>query len=220
MGAIGALLPVLIWVMGALRPSYASQGWVPWSSISAYYYSGANALFVGLVMAMSFYLVTYRGYGNSWGKWDRFVGRVAAIAALLLALFPTEVPAKVSPLNWWEPWMCIVHNLGAATLFICFAVFSLVLFQYGSLNPDAPVPVSKAKERKKVRDRRVHLACGITIVVCLIICVVLMRQQRSIFLPESLGLIAFAVSWLVKGDFQPDEAATTVKEVLVGPPKV
>src|ERR1700757_4451397 len=86
-GYLGLLLPFLLYGVAGLRHT---AGLVPWrllSSISAYYYTGAVAVFVGVLFALALFLLTYRGYKGVIA--DRVLGLIGGTAAIFVALFPT-----------------------------------------------------------------------------------------------------------------------------------
>ena len=100
-GYIALLIPALIIIIVLLRDGY--DRWECLDSISAYYYTGAVAAFVGMLIALALFLFTYRGYENKYYWADRASGITAAIAALGVALFPTGAPECVPALSWWQP---------------------------------------------------------------------------------------------------------------------
>jgi uncharacterized membrane protein YhhN len=65
-------------------------------SISAYYYTGAVAFFVGTLVALALFLATHRRYKGEVA--DRVVGMVGGIAALGVALFPCAAPGDLPSL--------------------------------------------------------------------------------------------------------------------------
>lgn len=81
----------------------------------------------------------------------------------------------------------------AGIVFISFIVFALVLFPKSNLPEGAELPTGKQ------RRNRVFRACGVVMIVSVLWTASAVRTHRSILLPESLALWAFALSWLVKG---------------------
>jgi hypothetical protein len=81
--------------------------------------------------------------------------------------------------------------VAAIVLFTLFAVFALWLFR---LAAHGEQPTADKRWRN-----RVYLGCGTVIVGCIAWAGFNGMNGRPIFLPESIALIAFAVSWLVKG---------------------
>lgn len=186
-GWIGLLLPGLLVVLARERDGV--ERWRSLDSISAYYYTGAVAAFVGMLVALALFLFTYRGFDNANNKFDRGAAVVAGTAALAVAFFPTAAPADLAALSWWRPWTGELHLMAAAVLFLAFAFFALWLF---------PLSPSGRREITGWRNK-VYFLCGLTIVACILWALADGLAARPIFTPESIALIAFSVSWLVKG---------------------
>jgi len=194
-GYLGLILPALVYVVAGLRPTDGLTDWILLPSVSAYYYTGAIAVFVGVLFALSLFLLTYPGYEGVAA--DRVVGRVGGAGALGVALFPTAAPAGVSEPSWWSPALRVVHYASVVVLFSAFILFSIWLFRRSS------VPKDNRPREKRLRDA-VCLLCGIVMIVCMLWAVVSGFSNASIFLPEAIAIVAFAVSWLVKGEaYQP-----------------
>jgi hypothetical protein len=187
-GYLGLALPVVLAVVVRLRPNAATDGWLG-TSISAYYWTGAVSFFVGLLAALSLFLLTYRGYSTN--KWDRRVAITAGVAAAVVAIFPTTPPPGIATVPWWADGIDKAHTVAATILFAMFAVFSLWLFRK---TDSAEIPPADKKMRNAI-----YLACGIVIVVSMVWALFAGRAGKPIFLPESLALVFFAWSWLVKG---------------------
>lgn len=189
-GYLGLALPILLVQLERLRPNSPSDQWHG-TSISAYYWTGAVSLFVGLLAALSLFLLTYRGYANQWYRYDRGAAIVAGVAAAVVALFPTTPPQGIAPLPWYRAWIGTAHLVAAVVLFSTFAAFSLWLFR--KTGPDG------AKPGDKKRRDVIYVVCGIGIVGSMAWALLAGRAGASIFWPESLALIFFAWSWLTKG---------------------
>jgi hypothetical protein len=190
-GYLGLALPILLVQLVRLRPNAATDNWYG-GSISAYYWSGAVSLFVGLLAALSLFLLTYRGYNNDSHKYDRGAAIIAGVAAAVVALFPTTPPSGIEPgLTWWADWIKVTHAVAAITLFSMFAVFSLWLFR-------KTAPGEQPSADKKRRNA-IYLLCGIGILASMTWALVAGLARQSIFWPESFALVFFAWSWLVKG---------------------
>ncbi len=188
-GYIGLVLPILLIMLALARDGVAR--WQSLDSISAYYYTGAVAAFIGMLVALALFLFTYQGYDNKFHWADRTASIIAAIAALGVAFFPTAAPEDVAPLSWWSPITGIIHYVSAVTLFAMFAVFALWLFRLTASGE--PIPPDKRRRNK------VYLLCGIVIVLSVVWALIAGLNGRSIFWPESIALVAFSISWLVKG---------------------
>lgn len=186
-GWIGLVLPALLVVIAIERDGLAR--WRSLESISAYYYTGAVAAFVGMLVALALFLFTYRGFDNPHQKADRAVAIVAGLAALAVAFFPTAAPSGMPALSWWTPTTGVIHHAAALILFAMFSVFALWLFR---LRPDGTTETTGWRNK-------VYIACGLAIVACIAWAAYNGYTAREIFVPESIALVAFSFSWLVKG---------------------
>jgi hypothetical protein len=189
-GYIGLVLPVLLIFIAIWRDGM--EQWKRLDSISAYYYTGAVTAFVGMLVALALFLFTYRGYANKYQRYDRAVAVIAASAALGEAFFPTKVPDGFVALKWWAPWHGVVHLVSSLVLMIMFAVFALWLFR---VTPDGQAVAPDRKWRDWV-----YLICGVAILAGVACAGWEAMHGRPIFWPESLSLVAFSISWLVKGE--------------------
>jgi heme/copper-type cytochrome/quinol oxidase subunit 2 len=161
-------------------------------SVSAYYYTGAVSVFAGVLFALALFLLTYPGYKEVAA--DRVVGRVGGLAAIAVALFPTTAPAGLSAPSWWHPQMAVVHHVAAVVLFVSFILFAIWLFRKSN------VPRRQDRPLDKRRRDDICLACGILMIVAVLWAASSMVTHAPIFLPESIAIGAFAVSWLTKGE--------------------
>ena len=190
-GYLGILLPLLLVGLAALRPTPGLPRLEPLTSVSAYYYTGAVAAFVGILFALALFLFTYGGYQGYLA--DRVVGKVGAFCALGVALFPTAAPGSLSEPSWWREITRTIHYLSATSLFLVFIVFSLWLFR------KTKVPKGGELSPGKRQRNRVYLICGLVMVANVLWAGSSYFTGASIFWAEIFALWAFAVSWLVKG---------------------
>lgn len=190
-GYLGLLLPFILFGLAGLRPTPGLPRWETLNSVSAYYYSGAVAAFVGVIFALALFLFTYRGYKND--RADRVVGAAGGICALGVALFPTGPPGAVSAPSWWSQTMGTIHYISAISLFIVFIVFSLWLFRKTKVPKGEKLPYDKRWRN------RIYLICGVVMVASVLWAGSSFFTGAPIFWPETMALSAFAVSWLVKG---------------------
>ena len=207
-GVLGLFLPISLIVSG-----YAVDGIVQ-DSISAMYHTSAGDLLVGTMMAISVFLWSYVGYPRRPEEVlsDRLVSRLAALGAAGVALIPVS-SAEGGPARHPPPLIRYLVNervsdwlhYGAATLFFsCLTIFCLVLFRRGR---------ERDPSRLKVRANRIYLACGLVLGGCLgvMLLYVLGRgllsvelraaieRRPALFIIETVGVVAFGISWLVKG---------------------
>ncbi|HEU5037351.1 MAG TPA: hypothetical protein VFT70_10115 [Nocardioides sp.] len=190
-GAIGVLLPFVLWAVDALvlHGSLTARG-----SLSAYYHSGARDLFVGALCITGCLLLTYLAAQPR--TWDYWLSTVAGVAVLGVALLPTSRPdmygGPPTPLQerWGEQTVATIH-------FTCAAVFILSLA--------ALCFVFAHRDQRYGGRPRLHRACGIAILaavawVALGLAVDLsIGWLTSLYLGEVVSVWAFGTSWLVKG---------------------
>ena len=200
LGVLGIALPLMVYLTAGWRPlKEMEEPWTLLESISGYYHTGGEAVFIGIVVALGLFLITYDGYNNPTGWKDRLASRIAGCGALLLAFYPTEVEGDYPPLDWWCKYMGTLHFTGATILFVSFAYMSYFLF---------PI-TDKELDRSKRQRNALHRVCGIVIVCCLVWAGIAGKVlERPIFWPETIMLLAFGISWLVKGKVK--EAADEV----------
>jgi hypothetical protein len=152
---------------------------------------------VGILSAVALFLFTYKGYDRKDNLWTC----LAAFFALCVALFPTNDNSTDSCAVIHLPdheIRRVIHYVSAASFFSILAGISFFLFTK-SRGP-------KTKE-KKARNK-VYRICAIVIMLCLVIIgnYGLWREGSSwdrykpVFWLEWIALIAFGVSWLVKGE--------------------
>ena len=150
-------------------------------------------IFVGTLCAFGVFLFAYKGPEPQ----DDIAGDLACIFALGVAFLPTA-PVAPSPL---EETISRLHLLCAALFFLTLAYFSLFLFTKSkSRKPASP--------QKKLRNM-VYRICGCIMLLALgaIILLALLPNLTAqiesldpVFWLEAIALIAFGVSWFIKGE--------------------
>lgn len=193
-GVLGVTLPILL-VLSSLIQREALQ-----NSISAYYFTSARDWFVGILWVIGVFLFFYRyrprqpGLARSQspsirtGAADALLGKLAGLAAVAVALFPTT-PPPASPAM--PPTIGMLHGIAAAILFICLSLFPLALF-------------SQSRKRGHVYRRYGWTMIGLLLlVVAYAFAPDSWRTQigrwRPVLVLESLLIIVFGVSWFDRG---------------------
>jgi MFS family permease len=207
-GAAGALLPMLIIVFAARRPTDGLTPGEILGSVSAYYYSGAVVMFVGTLIALAVFMFTYKGYKNEWYNLDRRTALVAGVAAAIVAFYPATPPIPELEPSWWTPRHGKFHYVAAITLFSCFAFYCLVLFR-------KTAPGTATTKDKDIRNK-LYVFAGIGIIACMVWAGWNGWKKESIFIPEAIALELFAFSWLVKGriDYNIRNPLQSAKDVM------
>lgn len=202
-GVLGFVLPFLLPIISASRPTDGLSKWELLDSVSAYYYSGATVVFVGTLFALAMFLGTYKGY-NTKDNWrDRTAATIACVAAIGVAFYPTAAPEELNPPTWWTPTTRTIHYVSAVVLFSSFVYFAI--FRFTRSNPQRDGKISPEKRNRN----RFYVVCGVGIVGCMLWAGSAMFTDAPIFWPESIALILFASAWLAKG-----HADWTAKSIL------
>ena len=194
-GLLGLALPFVLSFGAFLIFRQQLQG-----SISHYYWTGMRDVFVGMLFAIAFFLLSYRGYARA----DRIAGILACVFAVGVAVFPTVQGAEAvtGPSVGTARIVGTVHFIFAAAFFATLIYFSLVLF-------------TKTRERgrptkQKLIRNGIYRGCAYVMAACILLTFVYfllpLTQQIAlaayspIYWLESIAIIAFGVSWLVKGE--------------------
>jgi hypothetical protein len=221
LGLLGLALPLSLLVYAKVL-GYGMQ-----PSISEFYHTHMGDILVGCLVAIGVFLVAYQGYPRQPGEHfsDQWVSTIAGLGAIGVALFPV-VPADLAacppgqgfpvadtellrtvtcPVQGFvRHWTAFawVHFTSAAVFFLCLAVFCLVLFPKGDRRPDGGIDW-------KAPNNRVYLICGILLLASIGFLgayalapqgtKAVLARYNYIFWWETVGVVAFAVSWLTKG---------------------
>jgi hypothetical protein len=187
-GIIGLALPFVL-ALGKI----VFEGPGIQSSISAYYHTIMRDVLVGSLCAIGVFLMSYRGYERR----DEIAGRLGCIFAIGVALIPTAPRLGATPL---ENILSAAHFWLAGLFFGTLAYFSIVLFT-------ETAPGAKPT-RQKLQRNVIYRVCGYTMLATVALIgfftlpsvFPLVERFTPRFWLESLGIVAFGVSWLVKGE--------------------
>jgi hypothetical protein len=193
LGVLGLSLPFAVWISAVCFGGNP----VMLDSISATYYMNSFVLFVGIMIAVGVFLIFYDGYDIK----DSRLTTVTGIAGIVLALFPCgyrEYPHNFLALN--TDITSIFHFAGAFVFFGLMCYIMLFQFTQGGIdhNPDGTVSIAG---KIKIARNMVFKICGITMVVALVFGFGLNKlfDLNTVYLGESIALVAFGIGWLVKG---------------------
>jgi hypothetical protein len=206
-GFIGLALPFALMIGEMIVKRLFPDARGPQNSMSEYYYTAMRGVFVGSLCAIGVFLGAYRGYDE---RKDRIAGWIACICAVGVALVPVSPDQNYPD---WRQYLGWAHYTFAATLFATLGYYCLALFTMHKPT-DEPEPKKKPTPEKKQRNL-VYVVCGWTIYSCIgVIAVfeVLFLNPWSPFLSptmigwapvywlEAVAVVAFGVSWLIKGE--------------------
>ena len=192
-GVIGIALPIIM-VLGG----FIQNGFVILDSISNYYYTNMRDFFVGMIFAISLFLISYTGYE----KIDNIVGNISGIFALGIIMFPAskyigrDVNVGIFLVN--DTVSGYIHLVFSALFFILLAFNSIFLF-----TKHGPGPITIQKRHRNI----IYQVCGIVMIFSML-CIItytsffkntIAWKAHPVLILESIALLAFGISWLVKG---------------------
>jgi hypothetical protein len=206
-GWIGTLLPAALLAGNAA----VFKGPLP-DSMSGYYYTHMRNIFVGALCALGVFLVAYDGYDEV----DRWITNIAGLSIVGVALCPTRPP--VAHLSSARQAAGGFHVFFAAVAFIALGLMALRFAK------SQPTPGGQGKmgglrhglgfarpgggglPPRKKRRNAVYRTCGITILAGVLLAAlsnILPAPVKShwpvLFVFEALAVVAFGISWFVKG---------------------
>lgn len=201
LGWLGFTLPPIVIVGQALVMQGAMRG-----SLSAYYFTGMRNWFVGSLCAMAVFLACYEGYDRR----ENRLTNVAGLSAIGVAFCPTTPPGALTTA---DVVLGKVHLASAAVLFVCLAGMCL---EFARLKA-ASIHLTPERRLKN----RIYRSCAAVMVAAIAAMAVLGPTQalsayRPILWLESLAIMAFGLSWIVKGlparQDAPTSASTSATE--------
>jgi hypothetical protein len=194
-GVIAVLLPfVLVLVNNALGHGLQS-------SMSGYYYTAMRDTFVGSLCAIGVFLVSYDGYDLA----DRVVTDAAGLCTICIAFFPT------TPGGQRTARQVLIGQFHLGFACAAFVLLSVMAFRFAKREPTPPGLTWWQRIRYAFGftgpgdglaprwERIVYRASGTVILVCIILIAPLSGTRYSLLVLEAVMLVAFGLSWFVKG---------------------
>ena len=192
-GWLGLLMPFIVRLGAWLCERIPSN-----ESISAYYYTSMRDVFVGVLVATGVFLFCYRGPDRQ----DNILTNIAGLCSIGIGLFPTEQKyhpliverfAKVlSPDCYSNHGPLGFHIYVVAAFFLIISYLAIFRF---------PLRSRPELTKQKLTRNKIYRICGVVMVAMLILIVAIkaVAPTKSIFVPETIAIVAFGVAWLVKG---------------------
>ena len=177
MGFIALAMPLIVTVRAE----------VALTSISASYYTSARDLFVGMLFVVGAFLWAYKGNTRTQSN----ASKVASLAAILVALFPTpEDECASNPAGY-------IHFGSAAVLFLILTYFCWVPFRNDT----------RGQGIKQNRRAVVYAWSGFVMLASILVIVAAsllmdcheVAKLRIIYYGEAAALTAFGFAWIVSG---------------------
>ena len=188
-GVLGITLPAILVLGGMIFFGIGVQ-----NSISSYYHTGMRDVFVGTICVIGFFLLSYRGHDNR----DNRAGTFACVFAVGAALFPAK-PDHATALD--PKIFGTIHLIFAGLFFLMLIYFALQLFP--------KTHEDRQPTEEKAHRNKIFKACGYAMIISLALIVVNALLPKEIhkalkvyhpdFWLESIAVVSFGCSWLVKG---------------------
>jgi hypothetical protein len=178
-GLIGILLPFTLMLGNYL----IFKGPIVLRSISRYYHSDMQDVFVAALCAMALFMFFYSGYGRR----ERWAGILTGFLTLGVVFFPTTLTGPTDLIGR-------LHYACAGLLFLLLAWISLFHF-----------PRKRPGSAKQATDT-IQVICGLLMIACVGAIALYYaffrvegRDTCVVFVAETVALVAFGVSWLTEG---------------------
>jgi len=162
-------------------------------SVSSYYHTIMRDVFVGTMCATGLFLCFY----TAEIKYDRILGWIAGLSAIAVALFPVTHECCNSDCVGWT------HNIAAVIFFASLIFYSAVIFPIRGMSESDVEKLGKIDRHGK--RRALYYVCAIIMTISVVFVVLyetFADQDHTLHLTlwgETLALVAFGISWLVKG---------------------
>jgi hypothetical protein len=192
-------LPVVLLLGDGLLGDHA-----PRESLSGYYHTGMRDVFVGTLWMIGVLLLLYRPFAHTL---DSVLTVIAGTAALGVALFPTvgpsDSPSPATPIQ-----LHLGVHLVATVHYVCAVVFilavGLISLFFGVREGRRPQERGDARARfSPTFWRRFHFGCagaiGFAVGFVGVSQLTGWLSGHSLFIAETTAIVAFGLSWLVKG---------------------
>ena len=197
LGWLGVALPFLLIGTGLMSSAQIEP------SVSDFFHTLNRDIFVGVMCAISFFLLVYDGYERAEGEWlsDNWITHVAGAAGLGVALFPNESPSgEVATLGQFfvgVGFSPMIHYTSCLIFFYCMG--HICMFKFSKTT--------------KTWRRKWYITTGwiITFSGLSVGLVSYLKHTGSpavqdfilnynlVFWIEVIGVWAFSSSWIVKG---------------------
>jgi hypothetical protein len=201
------LMRVLIGVIAVLLPfALILANWIighgVQSSVSGYYYTPMRNIFVGSLCAIGVFLISYDGYDLA----DRTITDVAGLCAICIACFPT------TPAHQPTARQVLIGDLHLTFACTAFVLLSVMAFRFAKRQPTPPGLTwwrrveyafgftGPGDSQALAWERVVYRVSGGMILTCVILIYPLSTAAaHSLLVLETIMLVAFGLSWFVKG---------------------
>lgn len=204
-GVLGMALPLLLYGGLAIFCGITS----PLPSISHYYYTRVDSIFIIVISLMAIFLIVYKGKEPI----DFWVSSIAGIFAFCVLLFPTDNISTPCIIGKDAAVSCLENNdfreyfhfISAAIFLLSLAYMALCLFTQSDKIPSK-------RGYPKIMRNRIYRTCGVVMILAILVVAIGMQTFYPIISPtfyeanhltfwmETVAVEAFGVAWFIKGD--------------------
>jgi len=191
LGILGIGLPIVLFFYSCIL-----KGGMVEISVSHYYFTPMREFLTGELCAFALFLLCYNGYKKA----DGIASSIAGIAALGVAFCHTTLKTPDTECHLGSlPIREIIHLTSAGVFFITLALMSIFLFTLDAGN--------KTKQ-KRIRNH-IYRICGWGMIACTVLMILYLGISslrislcgyKPVFYLETVGLVLFGISWLIKGE--------------------
>ncbi|MBI3235073.1 MAG: hypothetical protein HYZ42_13740, partial [Bacteroidetes bacterium] len=191
-------------------------------SISHYYYTSANSLFVGIFWGLGLVLFFYPAYKDEPSR-DAMLTNFAGICAICVSLFPTNSNSHDSCALFCWPISSVragIHYTSAALMLCIFSYMSIRIFTKTDPGNDLSLEKNKWKRRRNL----IYIIAGwLTLASIATIGIITIIENKNpdfkittkyTYWLEVAALLPFGIAWIIKGGFvltDDDEISTLGK---------
>lgn len=179
-GWLGIALPWLVVLITGNIPG----------SISAMYFTRAQAVFMIILGSASILLISYKGYEVI----DDLVSSLAGFFGLCICLFPCAVSDTHGIEGTFRLPMSVsnaIHCSAAVMFFGLLSINSIFLF----------TKTSGHKTKLKKRRNAIYIICGCGMILSFILLLFSKYIPNCTWVVETIALFFFGVSWLTKANY-------------------
>ncbi len=207
-GVLAIAIPITLLIVSALSPDVTQQ-----QSVSHFYYTPLRDALMGALFAVSVFLFAYTGYAPKPGEWfsDRQVSLLAGLGLICVVVFPAEalkdhvknIPSVAMFFPEGSKVLPWIHPIGAIAFMGSLGYMSLVNFRRARF---AEKYRHQKQPLRQLTENGIYVLCGLVMLGCvgLMILQTLALPKGEMFFKnatfwfESIGIIFFGLSWLIK----------------------
>ncbi|PCJ66852.1 MAG: hypothetical protein COA58_05215 [Bacteroidetes bacterium] len=201
-GGIALLLPFVLLAFAFLLKD--TEVFRP--SISDYFYSKVNVVFIGCMCSVSMFFFAYIGYDldddeKSSGRFlgrlhDRDLATIIAVLSAFVAIFPTTPLYPDSA----DKIIAGVHFTSAALFLLLLAYMSINRFTKTSKNSNYVTTGKKRSRNKWYKILGWVMVASVLVMAAFFVFTGEGQFTHVVFIGETVCLLAFGTAWVIKGE--------------------